>query len=114
MSYTYDPNHPIQLTSSQLDNILGNDTPCVENLHWAAQLGADMQLGKCCEWLREEEFLPRIIQDFMAAMRPRPLSKREQALKLLDVSSKYKQAIFTSTQVALLREALMIGGQGDD
>lgn len=114
MDYTYDPDHPIQLSKKQIDTI----TPAHVNtlLKAAAQLGADMQLERVCEWMSDHFFSTLAINALKTAMRPPTLSKREQALKLLDVSSKYEQATLgielTSAQIALIREALM-EGQGD-
>ena len=46
----------------------------------AARWGADRELEACCEWLKAEGY-PGTVIDLRDARRPKPLSRKEQALE---------------------------------
>jgi hypothetical protein len=48
------------------------------------QLGADMELEACCEWLEDFQCSKRFTAELRAARRPKPPSLKKQALAALD------------------------------
>jgi hypothetical protein len=50
----------------------------------AAQWGADQELEACCEWLKKEVYHFAVGAELRAARRPKPPTRKEQALKSLD------------------------------
>jgi hypothetical protein len=50
----------------------------------AAQWGADAQLEKCHEWLNHRGYNRTFLEEFRAALRPKPPSLKEEALKGFD------------------------------
>ena len=47
----------------------------------AANWGADMELEACCEWLSDGWGLPAASDNLCAARRPKPPSRKDQALE---------------------------------
>lgn len=110
MNYKYCPTHPIQLSSSQLVNLPRARDSGREMVLTAAQVGADMQLNMVLAWLYAAgmDNTAKLLYD---AMRPAPpLSKREQALKILSHAIGKPEALhLMGNDISIIREALKEG-----
>ena len=71
----------------------------------AAQWGADAQLEKCHEWLNHRGYNRTFLEEFRAALRPKPPSLKEQALELVDRIEK-AESIWALSELETIRRAL--------
>jgi hypothetical protein len=71
----------------------------------AAQWGAEAQLEKCHEWLNHRGFNRTFLEEFRAALRPKPLSLKQQALELVDRIEK-AESIWAMSELDTIRRAL--------
>ena len=73
----------------------------------AAEWAADQQLEACCEWLETNSvcYHERLVPSLRAAMRPKPPSLKEQALKLV-ADYGVPNYRYTAEQTATIRRAL--------
>ena len=74
----------------------------------AARWGADQELEACCHLLRQQGF--DVVDDLRATRRPKPLSLKEQALKILEeepeADDMKELIVFDTAQVEIIRRAL--------
>ena len=77
----------------------------------AAQWGSDQELEECCAWLDEHlAYENNVTNNLRAARRPKLLSLKEQALKILDEEPEpddmKELIVFDTAQVEIIRRAL--------
>lgn len=77
----------------------------------AAQWGSDQELEECCAWLDEHlAYENNVTNNLRAARRPKLLSLKEQALKILDEEPEAdymkELIVFDTAQVEIIRRAL--------
>ena len=76
----------------------------------AAQWGANIELEACCEWLFKNYAVPSWKLRAARRPRPKPLSLKEQALKILEEEPEADEmkelVVFDVDQVAIIRKTL--------
>lgn len=80
--------HPITPPEEMCARLLGDGKTFYEMLTEAARWGANQELDKCCEWLRDNGLYETRIGHLRSARRPKPLSQAEEALAVVDKISK--------------------------
>jgi hypothetical protein len=74
-----------ELTKEQFERLIidiGSNAFCIAQL--AYQMGADVELEACCQWLHSAGNFELGIKSLRAARRPKPPTLKEQALAILD------------------------------
>ena len=73
--------HPITPPPELVEQLRHSPSTWLDQITIAYQSGADMELEACCEWI--PELTPWDAEQLRAARRPKPPSRKEQALEAI-------------------------------